>query len=69
MLVYFVAIWYSLWPFGIFCGHLVYFVAIWYIPSCFGKLHQGKSGNPGSSPIKCIEAGAESFLSLFFFSA
>jgi hypothetical protein len=30
-LVYFVAIWYILWPFGIFCGHLVYFLAIWYI--------------------------------------
>jgi hypothetical protein len=30
-LVYFVAIWYILWPIGIFCGHLVYFVTIWYI--------------------------------------
>jgi hypothetical protein len=30
-LVYFMAIWYILWPFGIFYGHLVYFVAIWYI--------------------------------------
>jgi hypothetical protein len=26
----FCSIWYILWPFGIFCGHLVYFVAIWY---------------------------------------
>jgi hypothetical protein len=25
------AIWYILWPFGIFYGHLVYFMAIWYI--------------------------------------
>jgi hypothetical protein len=25
-LVYFVAIWYFLWPFGIFCGHLIYLV-------------------------------------------
>jgi hypothetical protein len=53
MLVYFMAIWYILWPFGIYCyGHLVYFVAIWYtswlfgIFSCFGMLHQEKSGNP-----------------------
>jgi hypothetical protein len=30
-LVYFMTIWYILWPFGLFCGHLVYFVAIWYI--------------------------------------
>jgi hypothetical protein len=30
-LVYFMAIWYSLWSFGIFCGHLVYFMVIWYI--------------------------------------
>jgi hypothetical protein len=31
MLVYFLDIWYILWTFGIFCGHLVYFVDIWYI--------------------------------------
>jgi hypothetical protein len=30
-LVYFVAIWYILWPFGIFYGYLVYFMVIWYI--------------------------------------
>jgi hypothetical protein len=29
-LVYFTAIWYILWPFGLICGHLIYFVAIWY---------------------------------------
>jgi hypothetical protein len=28
-LVYFVACWYILWPFGIFCGNFVYFVAVW----------------------------------------
>jgi hypothetical protein len=28
---YFVVIWYILWSFGIFCGHLVYFVVTWYI--------------------------------------
>jgi hypothetical protein len=27
-LVNFAAIWYILWPFGQFCGHLVYFMAI-----------------------------------------
>jgi hypothetical protein len=40
------AIWYILWPFGIFYGHLVYFMAIWYIFSRFGMLHLEKSGNP-----------------------
>jgi hypothetical protein len=30
------AIWYILWPFGIFYGHLVYFMAIWYILWPFG---------------------------------
>jgi hypothetical protein len=29
--VYFVVIWYILWPCGIFCSHLVYFMAMWYI--------------------------------------
>jgi hypothetical protein len=40
------AIWYILWLFGIFYGHLVYFMVIWYIFPRFGKLHQEKSGNP-----------------------
>jgi hypothetical protein len=31
MLVNLMPIWYMLWSFGIFCGHLVYFVVIWYI--------------------------------------
>jgi hypothetical protein len=39
--------WYSLWPFGIYYGHLVYFVSIWYIFSSFGIMHQEKCGNPG----------------------
>jgi hypothetical protein len=30
-MVYFMAIWYSLWSFGIFCGHLVYFFKFWYV--------------------------------------
>jgi hypothetical protein len=34
------AIWYILWPFGIFCG-------IWYIFPRFGMFRQEKSGNPG----------------------
>jgi hypothetical protein len=29
-LVYFTAIGYNLWPFGIFCGNLVYFPPFWY---------------------------------------
>jgi hypothetical protein len=40
MLVYFKAIWYILWPFGICNGYLVHF-------SCLGMLYQEKSGNPG----------------------
>jgi hypothetical protein len=38
-LVYFKAIWYSLWPVCIFCGKLVYF-------SRFGIMYKEKSGNP-----------------------
>jgi hypothetical protein len=45
--VYFMAIWYILWPFGIFSGHLVYFMAIWYIFPRFGTMYQEKSGNLG----------------------
>jgi hypothetical protein len=40
LLVYFVAIWSNLWPFGIFYGYLVCF-------SRFGMLYPVKSGNPG----------------------
>jgi hypothetical protein len=39
MLIYFVAIWYNLQPFGIVCGNLVIF-------SGFGIMYQEKSGNP-----------------------
>jgi hypothetical protein len=35
------AIWYILWPFGIFVGHFDIF-------SLFGILYQEKSGNPES---------------------
>jgi hypothetical protein len=38
-LVYLVAVWYSLWPFGIVRGHLVYFPVL----VC---LDHEKSGNP-----------------------
>jgi hypothetical protein len=55
-LVYFTAIWYILWPFGILCGPFVYFEAIWYryfiviwcIFPRFGMLYKEKSCNPGS---------------------
>jgi hypothetical protein len=33
---YIMVIWYILWPFGIFYGHLVYFMAIWNILWPFG---------------------------------
>jgi hypothetical protein len=36
MLVYFMAIWYILWTFGIVYEHLVYFMDIWYILWTFG---------------------------------
>jgi hypothetical protein len=39
VLVYFMTIWYILWSFGIFYGHLVYFYR-------FGMLYLEKSGNP-----------------------
>jgi hypothetical protein len=39
-LVYSTAIWYILWPFGIFYGYFVCF-------SRFGMLYQEKFGNPG----------------------
>jgi hypothetical protein len=35
-LVYFMAVWYILWPFGIFYDHLEYSMAIWYILWPFG---------------------------------
>jgi hypothetical protein len=39
--------WHTLWPFGIYYGHLKHFMAIWYICPRFGALCQEKSGNPG----------------------
>jgi hypothetical protein len=50
VVVYFMAVWSIVRPFGIFCGHLVYFAAIRYI-SRFGILHQEKSGNPASDLV------------------
>jgi hypothetical protein len=48
MLVYFMAIWSILRPFGIFCGRLLYFMVICKVYfSRFGMLYQDKSGNPG----------------------
>jgi hypothetical protein len=40
-------IWNTLRIFGIFCDYSVHIVLIWYIFSCFGIVHQEKSGNPG----------------------
>jgi hypothetical protein len=43
------AIWYVLWPFGMFYGHVVCFMAIFgnliHSPH-FGMLYQEKAGNP-----------------------
>jgi hypothetical protein len=44
MLIYFMATWPILRPFGIFCDHLVYFFR-------FGMLYQEKSGNTDSKPL------------------
>jgi hypothetical protein len=52
MLEYFMAIWYILWPFGMSYGYLVYF-------SRFGMLYQEKSGNPGLSPVQCVNTVTE----------
>jgi hypothetical protein len=49
MFIYFMAIWYMLWIFGIFYDHLVYFVFIWHIFPFFGIKYQEKSGNPGQN--------------------
>jgi hypothetical protein len=46
--VCFTAIWYILWPFGVFCGHLEYFMVTWHILPRFGILYQEKSGNPAA---------------------
>jgi hypothetical protein len=53
-LVYFMAIWYILWPF-VFYDHLVYFPRFWYIFLRFGIFHREKSGNPGLiSPMSLV---------------
>jgi hypothetical protein len=41
-LLYFVALWYILWHFGIFCGNLVHFLR-------FDIVYHEKSGNPGTT--------------------
>jgi hypothetical protein len=52
MLVYFMAIWYNLWPFGVVCGHLLYF-------SQFGIFGSRKIWQSCSSVLH--------FIGLFFF--
>jgi hypothetical protein len=48
MLVYFMDIWFILWPLGLFHSNWVYFVVIWYIFPVYGMWYQEKSGNPGT---------------------
>jgi hypothetical protein len=38
-LVYFMVIWYILWPFAIFYGHLVYIFPLWYVIAGLATLH------------------------------
>jgi hypothetical protein len=70
MLVYFMAIWSILWPFGLFCSHLVYFVAIWFISwllfSRFGMLYQNKSGNPADNDRTNVDIFRRNFLRPIF---
>jgi hypothetical protein len=47
MLVFLIAFWSILQPFGLFCDDLVYFMDIWYQFTRFGILYQEKSGNLG----------------------
>jgi hypothetical protein len=46
------AIWKILQTFGRFYGHFAYLEVIWYIYPRFGKLYQGKSGNPARGGIE-----------------
>jgi hypothetical protein len=55
----FPAIWYILWHFGIFCGHLVYFPR-------FGILYYEKSGNPGPTQMVGGNFSNETFSDNFF---
>jgi hypothetical protein len=52
MLIYFMALWSILRPFGIFCGHSVYLMVIWYSFSRFVMLYQEKSGNPAAYSVE-----------------
>jgi hypothetical protein len=55
MLVYLVALWYILWPFGIIYGRLVQLLAVWYIFPVLVGLDQEKSGNPADRSIFWID--------------
>jgi hypothetical protein len=59
MLVYFVAIWSILQPFGVFCGYLVYFIAIWYILWIFGIFygHFGSGSSGEHSRLEVLKSG------------
>jgi hypothetical protein len=43
-----------LWVFGIFSDHSVHTMLIWYNFSCFGIMHQEKSGNPVREYVRQI---------------
>jgi hypothetical protein len=45
MLIYFVVVWYILWPFGIFGGRLVYFAVLVYFVVFWYILCEDKSGS------------------------
>jgi hypothetical protein len=47
MLEYFMGIWATLRPIGIFYAHLIYHMGIWYIFPHFSMWYQEKSGKPG----------------------
>jgi hypothetical protein len=55
--VYFVDIWYSLFPFGMFWSFGRFF-------SLFGKLYQEKSGNPGGK-VQCFDVNSQIYESRY----
>jgi hypothetical protein len=57
MFVHFVAVWVTLWSFGIFYGHLVHVMVIWYMLWSFGTFFPfwyvapGKIWQPWFPPV------------------
>jgi hypothetical protein len=61
-------IWYILWTFGTFYGHLVYVLVIWNICYNFGMLYQEKSGNPALDVDRNLRFHSYTALNELYFS-